>query len=347
MKRILSRQVSLHIITAFLLFSLWSGITFASREYRDYFDELAYVDLQLSAISIDMSKYLAWFFDDKETMKKVSQENIDDLDKIRAYIENLDMPKELAEIKDMNLRVIDIFKNIYKGIEHKDLDAIRQEFEGFGRNYSSFSDKFEEYVSKYTEVEDMPENFDPFGKELEVVESKTDRHFYATAVDLIEAKEYQQAYRYLNAIKNKYENTAFGDCVMLRISDCILIGNSDLPGYDPEKAYKDTLKMLSDIVDRARYSPVLFEAFYKWRTMEQHCTHGDAKNSEIPNKIYNEKRWKLTKVAKRHLDDNPDDIWAKSQIDLLLNLPNITRSSSLGNDNLEHLIFLYTDLQPE
>jgi hypothetical protein len=66
--------------------------------------------------------------------------------------------------------------------------------------------------------------------------------------------------------------------------------------------------------------------------------------SEIPNKEYNKKRWERIQVIKRYLKDNPDDVWAREQVDLLLSLPNIRRGGPMGNDNLTHWGSLYVDL---
>jgi len=63
--------------------------------------------------------------------------------------------------------------------------------------------------------------------------------------------------------------------------------------------------------------------------------------SEIPNKEYNIKKWQLVQMIKEYINNYPDDLWAREQVDLLLSLPNITRGGSFGNNNLANWGSLY------
>ena len=69
--------------------------------------------------------------------------------------------------------------------------------------------------------------------------------------------------------------------------------------------------------------------------------------SEINNWKYNLKRWQAIQTIRHYLKTNPDDAWAKTQINLLLALPNITRGGSFGNDNLSHWSHLYADVKDD
>ena len=66
---------------------------------------------------------------------------------------------------------------------------------------------------------------------------------------------------------------------------------------------------------------------------------------DIPNKKYNEKRWRTVQIIKQYLKSNPDDIWAKSQVDLLLNLPNIQRGGAFGNEGLMHQGIFHSNIK--
>jgi len=330
-------------ITISALVFLFCGSPFA-METLDFFDELIFADLQVSAMSIDLLKYLKWHPEDKGAIKRVSERNLENLKEIKGHIRNLVIPDSLAELKVLNLDLIDKVAHIYTGIEAKTPGQIRTELNSLEPLYMSFAREFEKRATQHAPRENLPKDFDPTDAEGNLAQSKWDRHFYITGVDLIGQKEYEQAFEYLGSIKGKYEGEVFGDCIVLRISDCKLkkynhSGNSAAPDV-----YKETLEVLSRLLERGRYSPVLFETFYKWRTLTQHCIYGEAKSSEIPNMGYNEKRWELVKVIKEHLVIDGNDLWARNQIDLFLSLPNITRSSKLGNDNLKHLMFLYTDV---
>ena len=66
--------------------------------------------------------------------------------------------------------------------------------------------------------------------------------------------------------------------------------------------------------------------------------------SLIPNDEYNAKRWELVQIIKEYLKKNPNDVWAKAQVNLLLALPNIGRGGLMGNDNLFYYASLYSDI---
>jgi len=68
---------------------------------------------------------------------------------------------------------------------------------------------------------------------------------------------------------------------------------------------------------------------------------GMSNMSDIPNLEYNLKRWQAIQTIKQHVKDNPDDVWAKAQVNLLLGLPNIGRGGPFGNYNLNHWGMLY------
>jgi len=129
---------------------------------------------------------------------------------------------------------------------------------------------------------------------------------------------------------------------MLKLSDCLFGGNEENNDqlFDPEIA----IGLLRSIIERKQYSPVLYQVFYKWRTKTQEYRHGMSNLSGIPNTDYNLVRWEIVQTIKQYLIDNPHVTWAKTQVDLLLRLPNIARGGPFGNDNIIHDWNLYHDL---
>ena len=325
---------------------LMCGALFAT-ETLDFFDELIFADLQVSAMSIDILKYLKWYPEDLEAIKRVSVRNLENLKEIRAHIRDLVIPEDLAELKDLNLGLMDKVACLYTDMEIKSPEQIGEELNSLKLLYMAFAREFEKYTAQYGPKEKVSKDFDLLDEESNLAQSDRDRHFYITGVDLIERKAYEQALEYLGSIKDKYKDKVFSDCIELRLSDCRLKEYNYSEDNIEPAVYEEALQVLSNLLERRRYSPVLFETFYKWRTLTQHCVYGEAKSSEIPNMGYNEKRWELVKVIKEHLASNGKDLWARNQVDLFLSLPNITRSSELGNDNFRHIIFLYTDLLKE
>jgi len=192
----------------------------------------------------------------------------------------------------------------------------------------------------------LPEGFDHGKEEIKFAQNQPDRQVYLKAVELIQSKNLVQAYEDLVGLKEKYKDTDFENCIKLRMSDCLLMidtngqnGSAD----DDEKG----IGLLSNILDGQEYSPVLFDAFYKWRTQTQSFYYGMSNMSEIPNWQYNLKRWQAVQTIRQYLKNNPDDAWANAQVGLLLNLPNIGRGGPFGNDNLSHWGKLYTNIKSE
>ena len=110
---------------------------------------------------------------------------------------------------------------------------------------------------------------------------------------------------------------------------------------DTPKVCKD---ILEGIVNGNDYSPVLFDAFLRWRTLTQSLEYGMSNFSKIPNWDYNKKRKRLIEIIKTCAKEHRDDIWAGKQIKLLLSLPNISRDGLMGNYNLSFWASLYLDM---
>ena len=186
---------------------------------------------------------------------------------------------------------------------------------------------YEQYLSK----EKMPDGFDHSTEEIRFIDSEKDRKLYQSAIKLIKDEKPNEARPILTNLMARYKNTFFWACTVLRLSDAVLQKEENAEDIDLGS------KLVNDVVDSEIYSPVLFEGFEKWRAREQFMNYGSSNTSEIPNKEYNRKRWKLVKVIKKYLITHPGDRWATAQIDLLLAMPNIGRSGDYGNDNLGSL----------
>jgi len=315
-----------------------------ASEIADYLDELVYLEFQLSAVTTDMYMYLGWFADKKDWIKDASKEAVNDLIDIENHVRGLKTPIELIELREMNLQSISKLKDIYDGIEEKPAVAIKAEFKEFGGIYEQYSVRLKTELKKYRNIQELPQDFDFINEETKLITNLKDKDNYLQAIDLMKNKKYEEAYNSFSELRDKHADTLFEACVMLKISDCILRADSDIEFEDKLKGKENGLSILAEIISKDRYSPVLYEAFYKWRTTEQYYNHGMSNMSHIPNKEYNEKRWALVQKIKKHLINNSDDIWAQEQIDLLLSLPNIARGGPMGNHNLEHWGSLYVDL---
>ncbi len=240
--------------------------------YQGNLDDMRFVELQVDAVMTDMHRYLGWFPDEKEMLKKASAIAIHDLGTIKDYLQKISFTDDLLGFRDTHLTIIDKLIQTYDNIDTKQEEEISKSFDECSEIYCQYIKKFKEYSQKHNPVED------------------------------------------LSLIQN---------------TDCLIM--SEPNGFDIEKE----IDCLSEILDSRIYSPVLFDAFCRWRTQKQFFWHGMSNRSDIPNYKYNLKRWKVVQTIRRYLKTNHDD-WAEAQANLLLALPNIARGSFFGNDNLSH-----------
>lgn len=310
---------------------------------KSYLDNVTYYNLQLDAVLIDMYLYFGWAPEEKEAMKKASDEAILHLAYIKKQIEELDTPEAARDMEGIHLEVIDKLQKIYKDVESKDLEETDKEFEEFGDLVSQYFEVYNKLLQGQSKEEEWKEETLPHPQ----FESRTDEEDYNRALEFMEQDEYEKAYDMLQKLRNKYSGTStIESSILLNISDCIVKalygsegGISDV--QNPEEKGKD---ILEGIINANDYSPVLFDAFLRWRTLSQSIEYGMSNFSKIPNWEYNEERKNLIGIIKTYTKEHPDDTWAERQIKLLLFLPNIERGGLFGNSNLTFWAGLYSKI---
>ena len=245
------------------------GTPVHATETQDSLDELQFVNSQVGAVTTDMALYLGWGFDDKEAVKAAAEACIKDLTEIRKRLENITVPKELNKVKEIQFKMIDKLKEMYDGIEDKDLERIQ--FGIIEKYVVKLSKEIEELriQHKRNYWQDLPEDFKPIDRDIEFMKSQEDKDIYLDAMRLMDAESCKLAYENLNMLKEKYKGTILEDHIMLRISDCLL--KDDSAWEDEAKAYEEGMSILQEIVDKQSYSPVWSEAFYKWRNESLRC----------------------------------------------------------------------------
>lgn len=125
--------------------------------------------------------------------------------------------------------------------------------------------------------------------------------------ELLAARKPAAAYKLLQSDPKNLQN----DITLLYLSDILL-----------KKKYTDSMKVdaadsialvyLTKIETKTTYSPLLFEAWRKWRAMKQ-TEYGISRTSEIPNDLYDKERIRLMKVVLEHIKKSPADEWAYMQ----------------------------------
>ncbi|MBN9483382.1 MAG: hypothetical protein BGO70_12945 [Bacteroidetes bacterium 43-93] len=108
-------------------------------------------------------------------------------------------------------------------------------------------------------------------------------------------------------------NSLSSDAVKMQLSDILLkskYGDS-MNNYIVDKD-SVALSFLSTIVNAPKYSPFYYEAWRKWRADLQ-LNYGASKTSDIPNDLYDDKRFSIMWLILNHIKSEPDDTWAYLQ----------------------------------
>lgn len=344
------------IICLVLFLALASSPAFAARKSRQktkprkspkvsiesLLDKVTYFELEISAITTDMYVY-GWMPEEKKKCREAALKACGELDRIKRQLNSLPFPEKLSGLKRENTAVLDKLRRIYSGIEEKKPEDISKAFASFKKLYTQYARELEKAWEKYGSKIALPDNFDPGEEEVKLIRDPADKESYSAAMKFMKEKKYARSYEELTRLKEKYANTPFGDCLLLRLSDCLLMRSTDMD-REESLAVKEGLSLLTEITNGEGYSPVLYEAFYKWRTVYQEKRYGMSSTSEIPNREYNAKRWQILQRIRKYSEKKPDDQWAKAQANLVMDLPNIEREGGEGNDNLHHWELLYNDM---
>jgi len=301
-------------------------------------EQFGYFDKQMHAIMIDMELWLGWGYEDKNSGKKVANKALQDLSALKKEVSAFKTPAEVAPIKDVELKKIRLLENIYRDIYRKDEKRIGDEFKEFYEFNKTSMGGLGAIAKKYFRDPKLAKNFNSDSEELILTGNVKDKGRYQKALDLTKEKNYAGAAKILKGMLPRYEETPFGDCIKVRLSDCYL-KESEGSVEDAKKG----MQLLDDVVNSGRYSPMTYDAFLRWRTSVQAARYGMANESGIPNHEYNRKRWEQVFVIRDYLAGNPGDKWAANQINLLISLPNIERGGRAGNYNLNYYSMLYMD----
>jgi hypothetical protein len=318
----------------------FSSMPAADRSGVAGIDEFRLCELQMSAVIIDMHRYLGWFPDEKEAMRTASIKAVSDLLSIKTFLNDCRFKRPHRTVAEQTLTAIDKLILLYDGIEKKDDEMLKIQFAEYFADRRSFQTDYEDDMDHDDPVfGDSDRSLPP---QLALVGDPADRDAYVKSLQLLRTKQYSPACELLVDLRSEYKNTPFEQILMLRLSDCLLMSEPAAENgsvFDPEKG----IETLEEVLDAGMYSPVLYEAFRKWRTQTQVFWNGLSNMSVIPNWDYNLKRWKVLRTLRDRLSDESEDRWAAEQADLLLTLPNIHRGGYFGND----VLFEQHVLEPE
>jgi len=225
---------------------------------------------------------------------------------------------------------ISSLRQIYFNVETKKAEEIKSSLDNFNNNYEKFCSNMQ---SKFdlNKKEIFKKTRDLKQEELKFINDDKNKKQYVNILKLIKNKEYKKAYNLLNNFKKKCENKIFENCIKVRMAYCVAMIHDEFIAEDGTEVGIYPYDLLLEVINSNIYSPVLFDALANWRLIDQKLFHGASTLSEIPNLEYNKKSWEIIKIIKSYLNKNPKDLWARLQIEFLLDLDNISRGGYMGN----------------
>jgi len=268
------------------------------------------------------------------------------LQHLNAILEDIDKqnyPKELYPMKDNLIKVIKEHKDIYKGIDKKDIKAVSKQLDELWNSYTDADHKAGELYDFSLVDAQLEKAQDP----SPVFESEELKTTYKEAGELLKQKKYRSAFEKFSQLRNKLnkESVAY-DFVTERL--CDVIGksnntNTDIPKTEELGKESDEILKYAEEILAKEYSPLFCDFFVVWRTIKQELYGGMSNWSQIPNWDYNLKRKELLEKLIKHIGQSPLDIWTYKELGQLKDINNIERGGDYGNDTLAYLSNLYMD----
>lgn len=320
------------ILVIFLLLEM-SIHTFARdlAGIRKNIYEFKYIGLRLEAVENDMRLPIYWNGNQSE-WKQPAKEAIYELSQIKRDLMGMIIEPELDSLKIKSISLIDILKRAYENIENKPQEQMSKELEIFWEEAGQYNDFFMNNIKNYLEP-DISTEFDISKEVLFLFNNDEERAQYKIALALIEESRFQDANDILQKLLIKHQGQTLEGSIISRIVDCYSYMINDSEGEGPGYG----LELFVQVFEKKEYDLALYDLFEKWRSIEQRLNYGKSNTSEIPNKVYDQKRWHIAQVIQKHLEHHPDDQWANIQLRLLMDLPIIERAnpgSPMGNTNL-------------
>ncbi len=208
-------------LLAILFIVCFSNIGFCLN-VQDSLDELAYVQLRISERTIEMYPFFAgWATHDKNELRECVQDDIKGLNKIREYLLKLKVHKDVNILKDMNIALINKLHDTCCRIPNKNITWLEKDYNKFFRRQALVYIKELEIIENKYGIKKLPDTIDSTEEEINLIKDKKDRNRYLHCLKLIKRRQDKMAFVLLNKLRDKYEDTPFADCIMLRISDCL------------------------------------------------------------------------------------------------------------------------------
>lgn len=305
-----------------VVFSVSAG--FANQGLNDVekgIIQLEYIGRQVQAVENDLRIYYMTKLEDRPDVEPTGE--VEELQKISSGLEGLSLPREISGLKPGLKAVINKLLDNCKGILKKDEKVRGREFNDFWNKVSSYSAQLQPKIDKYLIVSKIQDSFDLLNEEANLFTDNKNRDMFKKAASYIADRKYKEAASILKLLLPKYNNQPAEGSILVRLVDCYIANESPL--RDEEQGEEYVLGLLTDFVNRKQYAFLIQRLYLQWRTLEQMQNNGASNWSNVPNDQYNQVLWGLVESIEKHIDQHPDDSWAKYQLLLLMDTPMIER----------------------
>ena len=125
-------------------------------------------------------------------------------------------------------------------------------------------------------------------------------------------------------LKHKYNSTTNFDARCIFAIELAHAYEADIDSWADDDYCNPAVPIMESLMEEKRYSLYLYELWLKWRVLYQ-SSMGFSKDSEIPNRIYNEYRRMCLCSILSHIKNNKEDIMAINVFIVMAYKDNILR----------------------
>lgn len=135
----------------------------------------------------------------------------------------------------------------------------------------------------------------------------------------------------VKVLKTKYESTRNFDARCIYAIELAHAYESDLELWDDESR-NPAIPIMESLMKEKKYSLYLNELWQKWRVLYQN-SKGASKDSEIPNRLYNDYRNRCACTILSYIEEHPQDIMAINEFLVMAYKENILREGEFDYGN--------------
>jgi len=242
-----------------------------------------------------------------------------------------------------SLKIVSFKNDTLKSYISKYLASTIQSYKiGQNKGFSSseFKKDFEKYKTAKSEYMDYLYSTYSTNHFIKMTEEKywqtNDKNNYIKSKDYtkynsLKKTNLKEAMKLLDNLINNTDDFQEFSIYQIEFADQY-VKHSDILG---DEVNETAIKKYKSILDQKKYSIYLFEAWLKWRIVNQQHIYGISKTSDIPNKLYDKIREEVALTILKYITENEKDEMAINEFLLMATHPIVMRFGDYpyGNQN--------------